>query len=114
MTEFRYKGRGVVQITGRQMGKSMSMIGGIARAMANKQRPKVIWEHLPGRKLKATWSPEQGPGPRGYEMYGFREEDMDPIQQWCQSSNCGKRISFDMFQFKNDKQITMFLLRWSS
>ena len=111
MTQF--KGRGVVQITGRQMGKSM-VNDWLKQFYANKQRPKIIWETLPGRKLKATWSPEQGPGPRGFEMYGFKEEDMDPIQQWCQESNCGKRISFDMFQFKNDKQITMFLLRWSS
>ena len=71
--------------------------------------PKIIWHQLPGRKLKATWLPQA----RGFEM-GLKESDMDPIQKWCQDSNCGKRISFDMFQFKTDKQITMFLLRWSS
>ena len=71
--------------------------------------PKIIWHQLPGRKLKATWMP----APRGFEM-GLKESDMDSIQKWCQDSNCGKRISFDMFQFSNDKQITMFLLRWSS
>ena len=71
--------------------------------------PKIIWHQLPGRKLKATWLPS----PKGFEL-GLRESDMDPIQKWCQDSNCGKRISFDMFQFKTDKQITMFLLRWSS
>ena len=71
--------------------------------------PKIIWHQLPGRKLKATWLP----GDRKFEM-GLKESDMDPIQKWCQDSNCGKRISFDMFQFKTDKQITMFLLRWSS
>jgi len=74
-----------------------------------KQPPKIIWHQLPGRKLKATWLPQA----RGFEM-GLKESDMDPIQKWCQDSNCGKRISFDMFQFKTDKQITMFLLRWSS
>jgi hypothetical protein len=71
--------------------------------------PKIIWHQLPGRKLKATWLP----GDRKFEM-GLKESDMDPIQKWCQDSNCGKRLSFDMFQFDNDKQITMFLLRWSS
>jgi hypothetical protein len=74
-----------------------------------KQPTKIIWHQLPGRKLKATWMPQ----PRGFEM-GLKESDMDPIQKWCQDSNCGKRISFDMFQFKTDKQITMFLLKWSS
>jgi hypothetical protein len=71
--------------------------------------PKIIWHQLPGRKLKATWLP----GDRKFEI-GLKESDMDPIQKWCQDSKCGKRISFDMFQFSNDKQITMFLLRWSS
>ena len=71
--------------------------------------PKIIWHQLPGRKLKATWLPS----PNRFEL-GIKESDMDPIQKWCEDSNCGKRISFDMFQFKTDKQITMFLLRWSS
>lgn len=72
--------------------------------------PKIIWHQLPGHKLKATWIPSDS---RRFEM-GLKEADMDPIQKWCQDSNCGKRLSFDMFQFANDKQITMFLLRWSS
>ena len=79
--------------------------------MTNRNRPptKIIWHQLPGRKLKATWMP----GPRAFEL-GLKESDMDPIQKWCQESNCGERISFDLFQFTSDKQITMFLLRWSS
>jgi hypothetical protein len=42
----------------------------------------------------------------------LNEETMDPIQAWCEQTNCGLRISFDMFKFKNEKQKTMFLLRW--
>ena len=45
---------------------------------------------------------------------GINESDMEPIQEWCQKNNCGKRTSFDTFQFKNKAQMTMFLLRWSS
>ena len=71
--------------------------------------PKIIWHQLPGRKLKATWTPSDG---RRFEM-GLKESDMDPIQKWCQESKCGKRLSFDMFQFSSDKHVTMFLLRWS-
>jgi hypothetical protein len=70
---------------------------------------KIIWHQLPGHKLKASWLPTV----RKFEM-GLKESDMDPIQKWCQDSNCGKRLSFDTFQFASDKQITMFLLRWSS
>ena len=50
--------------------------------------------------------------PRGYEV-GINEQDMDPIQKWCEEHNCGKRVSFDTFQFKTSAQKTMFLLKWS-
>lgn len=43
---------------------------------------------------------------------GLGEIDMDPIQHWCEANKCGRRISFDMFQFKNNKELTMFLLKW--
>ena len=49
--------------------------------------------------------------PRGWEI-GVSESDMDPIQAWCEEHCCGRRVSFDTFQFKNQAQITMFLLRW--
>jgi hypothetical protein len=51
--------------------------------------------------------------PRGFEV-GLNENDIDPIQQWCEEHHCGRRVSFDTFQFKNKKEITMFLLRWGS
>jgi len=50
--------------------------------------------------------------PRGLEV-GINEGDMDPIQAWCEEHNCGWRVSFDTFQFKNKQQMTMFLLKWS-
>jgi hypothetical protein len=50
--------------------------------------------------------------PRGLEI-GVSDRDMDPIQQWCEEHHCGRRVSFDTFQFKNKKEITMFLLKWS-
>ncbi len=44
---------------------------------------------------------------------GLSENDVDPIQRWCEEHHCGRRISFDTFQFKSKKEITMFLLRWA-
>ena len=49
--------------------------------------------------------------PRGMEL-GMSEQDMDPIQQWCTEHTCGTRMSFDIFKFKTDADITMFLLKW--
>jgi hypothetical protein len=51
--------------------------------------------------------------PLGWEV-GFSEPEMVKIQEWCESHNCGRRTGFDIFQFKNKKEMTMFLLRWGS
>lgn len=49
--------------------------------------------------------------PRGMEV-GMSEQDMDPIQEWCREHHCGTRMSFDIFKFKSDADMTMFLLKW--
>ena len=40
------------------------------------------------------------------------EREMDAVQVWCRENECGRRISFDTFQFRNRQEITLFLLRW--
>ena len=50
--------------------------------------------------------------PRGYEV-GITDRDMEEIAQWCEEHNCGRRTSFDTFQFRTSAQKTMFLLKWS-
>jgi hypothetical protein len=71
-------------------------------------KKEIIWIEAAQRNSLAARTRIQ---PRGWEV-GLNESDMDPIQRWCQDHNCGKRISFDIFQFKNKKEMTMFLLRW--
>lgn len=51
--------------------------------------------------------------PSGWEV-GLNEQDMIPVHQWCKEHNCGRRTSFDTFQFRNKKEMTMFLLKWGS
>jgi len=106
----QYKGRGVVQLTGRQLGKSVvNQHMNIWNAVMDKQ-PIIRWQQLPGRKLKAYAEV----GPRGFER-GLRDSDMDEIQNWIWTNiPSAKRLAFDMWLFKEDKHITMFLLRWSS
>lgn len=103
----KYKGRGVVQIPGRQTGKSQFVQMFI---LPKAQPPKIKWQRLPGTKLQAYIDDV---APRGFER-GLNESDMDPIQKWSEECNCGKRMSFNVWQFKSSKQITMFLLKWSS
>ena len=43
---------------------------------------------------------------------GLRSEHMDPIQDWCVQNKCGVRTSFDTFKFRNEKELSMFLLKW--
>lgn len=50
--------------------------------------------------------------PRQFDMW-LDEADMSEVQHWCTVHRCGRRISFDLFQFRNEAEITMFLLRWS-
>ena len=38
---------------------------------------------------------------------------LDQIQAWSQETKCGRRVSYDMWQFNNEEQITVFLLKWS-
>ena len=97
---------------GRQMGKSYvnSLLQNVYVIMREQYTPNIKWQRLPGLKLQAY---TDDVGPRGFER-GLNESDMDPIQAWSAECNCGKRMSFNVWQFKNEKHITMFLMKWAS
>jgi hypothetical protein len=67
---------------------------------------RIEWQNLTGFKLRAVGVM------RAEWAKGLNELQMDPIQAWCERNNCGRRLSFDTFQFKNNQEITMFLLKW--
>jgi hypothetical protein len=69
------------------------------------KEPKLFWVDTEDPLILAARMNE-------YYMFMFNEQTLDPIQAWCEETNCGVRISFDMFRFKNQAQKTMFLLRW--
>ena len=100
----------VVISHGRQMGKSQ--VNDLIRHFYANMTPipKIKWQRLPGLKLQAYVDdirPENRPG------RGLGESDMDPIQAWSEECRCGVRMSFNVWLFKNEKQITMFLIRWA-
>ena len=37
---------------------------------------------------------------------------MRDIAQWCRDTGCGKQVTYKQICFKNDEEITMFLMRW--
>lgn len=71
---------------------------------------KIVWEETT-KKNTIVARKEVGRG--SHYLVGLREQDIDPIQEWCEQHNCGTRTSFDTFRFRNKAQMTMFLLRWS-
>jgi hypothetical protein len=101
----------VVIAHGRQMGKSYvnSLLQNWYASMREQYKPKIKWQRLPGLKLQAY---TDDVAPRGFER-GLNETDMDPVQAWTDKCNCGTRMSFNVWKFKNEQQITMFLIKWS-
>ncbi len=41
------------------------------------------------------------------------EEDGVMIAEWCKEHTCGRRTSFNMFEFRDKEELTMFMLRWT-
>jgi hypothetical protein len=98
-----------ITMAGRAAGKSTFNQMCMLHTWTKREPPKIIWHHLPGRKLKATWEVQ----PRGRE-HGLNESDMEPIEAWLKENiPTARRMSFDTWLFKSDKHITMFLLMWS-
>ena len=102
----------VVISHGRRMGKSYvnSLLQNWYTTMGMTYTPKIKWQRLPGLKLQAY---TDDVAPRGFER-GLNESDMDPVQAWTDECHCGTRMSFNVWKFENEKQITMFLIRWTS
>lgn len=99
-------GEMTIMMAGRQTGKS-SMVA-YKRLWDDMMNAPInlIWHRLPGRKLKAS---------HDGTSRGLRDSDMDEVQKWIWTNiPSAKRLSFDMWLFKEDKHITMFLIRWAS
>jgi hypothetical protein len=94
------------------MGKSYvnSLLQNFYANMREQYTPKIKWQRLPGFRLQAY---TDDVAPRGYER-GLNETDMNPVQAWTEECHCGERMSFNVWNFENEKQITMFLIRWAS
>ena len=72
---------------------------------------KIRWEPDEKKPLRLVAHPCQ---PTDDEYVEFlSEQAMIEVSKWCNQNDCGIRISFDTFKFKNKQQISMFLLRWS-
>jgi hypothetical protein len=76
----------------------------------------MIVDEMTAEHKKIKWKKSGRLGLRAYQddqFLGLNHDDMNPISQWCLTNNCGRRMSFDTFQFRDEKEISMFLLKWS-
>jgi hypothetical protein len=109
MTQF--KGRGLIQITGRNVGKSaVAAYMRLWNEIMNADR-KILWERMTDRK--GLWLRAYPSSRADDKVWGLNEWEMNPVHEWSKEHNCGKRMSFDMYKFKNEAEMTMFLLRWA-
>jgi hypothetical protein len=53
--------------------------------------------------------------PRGnYTWVRMYDHKLVPlISKWCRETECGKQVNTHTFSFKNEKELTMFNLKWS-
>ncbi len=43
---------------------------------------------------------------------GLKSDMLDPVQEWCERTKWGVRVSYDMFKFRDRAEISVFLLKW--
>jgi hypothetical protein len=48
----------------------------------------------------------------GIKWVRVSNRHMYDIARWCQEHGCGKQVSIHAISFKNEEELTMFLLRW--
>lgn len=71
---------------------------------------KLVWERYIGtpRTLYARLAYDHG----AVTMTGMTESHLVPVHKWCEENDCGVRVSFDMFTFRNQAEMSAFLLKW--
>jgi hypothetical protein len=48
----------------------------------------------------------------GIKWVQVDRSDMYEISRWCRDTSCGKQVNIRNISFKNEEELTMFLLRW--
>lgn len=71
---------------------------------------KIVWQRdiYTPLILSARIAYDHGP----VTQTGLREYQLEPIQEWCMHNRCGTRTSFEQFRFRNEAELSMFLLKW--
>ena len=71
-------------------------------------RPKLHWQ----RVKKRYWLTGHMVTVDG-QLSVANELQLAEVQAWCKLNNCGKRMSFSEFRFRNEQELSLFFLRWA-
>jgi hypothetical protein len=62
-----------------------------------------VWIRLYGAEPTYPSYPDHG---------HLTEKEADAIMEWTMQNRCGVRMSFDMWRFRNEKELLAFILKW--
>jgi hypothetical protein len=82
----------------------------VFQSFFNNESMKIVWERDTAYPLIVVARIAYDHGP--ITQTGLREHDLEPIQLWCMHNRCGRRTSFDTFKFRNEAELSLFLLKW--
>jgi hypothetical protein len=50
----------------------------------------------------------------GVKWIQIDNPNMRDIARWCQETGCGKQVNFKQISFRNESELTMFLMKWQT
>ena len=79
------------------------------------RQPPYTYQRLdrtPGVWIQ-LWSPENLDTRNPFlPKHSLTDTEADAIMQWTMEHKVGVRMSFDMWKFRNEAELTVFILKW--
>jgi hypothetical protein len=72
----------------------------------------IIWEPHPTFPLQLVASAVVDSDNDDYLAF-LTDRWGDNVHAWCKEHNCGTRMSFDTYKFRNEAEQTFFLTKWA-
>lgn len=48
----------------------------------------------------------------GIKWVQIDSQNIYDISNWCRDTGCGKQVNFKQISFRNEVELTMFLMKW--
>ncbi len=50
----------------------------------------------------------------GVKWVQIDSQNIYDIARWCRETGCGKQVNFKQISFRNEAELTMFLMKWEN